>query len=208
MPGRPAGVRGLEYAVAIEADVAQDERELVGDTHAVGRIVDQQRTVEAKPHLRRGHHVRVIPVESRIAHHEVVGERLAALDLRLRDVGHAVHLNRHAHAMPMDGRRLRQVVGEVHDDAVADVGADERSRDPAVVGPGPDRLAGRHLDIGDAGGQIDFDDRRIGIVVAGLRQLELLIPVGWCQRVRNPPPRRPRDQQKGDRGQDASVACS
>ena len=159
---------GIENAGAIEADVAQDQGELVGDTHAVGRIVDQQRTVEAESYLRRGHDVRVIPVESRIAHHEIVGERLAVLHLRLRDVGHAIHLDRHAHAMPMDGRRLRKFVGEVHDDAVADVGADQRSGDAAVVGPRLYRLPGCHLDVGDAGGQVDFHDLRIGIAIVGL----------------------------------------
>ncbi len=78
MPADPPLSAELEYAVAIEADVAQHQRELVGDAHAVGRIFDQERAVEAEAHLRRRHHVRVIPVEPRVAHHEVVGERLAA----------------------------------------------------------------------------------------------------------------------------------
>jgi hypothetical protein len=46
----------------------------------------------------------VIPLESRIADHEVVRERVAAIDLRLRDVGLAIHVDRHPHAMPMMGR--------------------------------------------------------------------------------------------------------
>ena len=83
--------------------------------------------------------------------------------------------------MPVDGRRLRKVVGEVHDDAVADVCADQRSGDAAVVRPGPYRVPTCHLDVGDAGGQVDFHDLRIGIAIVGLRQLEPLIPVGWRQ---------------------------
>ena len=75
---------------------------------------------------------------------------LAGLHLRLRNVGNAVHLDRHPHAVPMDRRRLRQIVGEVNDQAVADVGADQRAGNAAVVGPRADGLAGRDFDLRDA----------------------------------------------------------
>jgi hypothetical protein len=85
--------------------------------------------------------------------------------------------------MPVDGGRLGQGIDEVHDHAVADVGADQRSGEPAIVRPGPYRLPGCHLDIGYASGQIDLDDVRIGVVVVGLGQLEAAIPIGWRHRA-------------------------
>ena len=69
-------------------------------------ILDEQRAVQAEADLRRRHHVRVIPVKPGVADDEVVGERLALLHFGLRDAGHAVHLDRHAHAVPVDRRRL------------------------------------------------------------------------------------------------------
>ena len=100
--------------------------------------------------------------------------------------GHAVHLDRHAHAVPVNGRRLRQIVGEVHDQAVADAGADERSGNAAVVGPGAHALPGCHFDVGDARGQVDLDDLRIGIRVAGLGEPEAGIPIRRRKRGRRP----------------------
>ena len=147
-------------------------------------ILDQQRAVQAESDLRRGHHVRVIPVESGVAHDEVVGERLAALDCRLRDVGHAVHLDRHPHAMPVNRRRLRQVVREVDDHAIADARADERSREAAVVGPRLHLLTRRDLDVRDARGQVDFDDLRIGIAVLGFGKREAVAPAVGRERRR------------------------
>ena len=128
LAGRPAAVGRLQHASLVEADVAQHQRQLVGHADAVVRIVHLQRAVEPEAHLRGRHHMRVIPEQPGVAHHEVVGERLAGLHLGLRDARHAVHLDRHAHAMPVDGGRLGQLVREVDDQAIADLGADQRPR--------------------------------------------------------------------------------
>ena len=53
--------------MSVEADVAQDQRELVRDTDAVGRVLHEQRAIQAEADLRSGHDVRVIPVQTRVA---------------------------------------------------------------------------------------------------------------------------------------------
>jgi hypothetical protein len=76
-PAEPPLSAASRRAVLVEADVAQDHRDLVGHAHAVVRVLDQQRAVEAEAHLRRRHVVRVIPEQPRVAQHEVVDEALA-----------------------------------------------------------------------------------------------------------------------------------
>jgi hypothetical protein len=51
---------------------------------------------------------------------KAVFERLPRRNRLLRNVGHTVHLPRSelSHAMPVDGRRLRQVVVQAHHDSV------------------------------------------------------------------------------------------
>ena len=83
--------------------------------------------------------------------------------------GHAVHLDRHAHAVPVHGGRLGELVGEVDDEPVADLGPDERPGNAAVVGPGLHACAG-DLDVGDACAEVDLDHPRIGIAIGGLGQ--------------------------------------
>ena len=174
--GRSAAVGRLEHAAAVEADVAQHQRDRVGHADAVLRVFDQQRAVEAVAGLGRRVDVRVIPVERGVADDEVVGERLALLQRGLRDVGYSVHGDRDPHAVPVHGRRLVELVGEVDDQAIADVGPDERSRNAAVVGPRLYRLARRDLNIGDSGGDVHLDDARVGIHVHRLDQPRLGVP--------------------------------
>ena len=64
-PGRSPRIRWFGVSVVVEADVAQDQRELVRDTDAVSRILHEKRAVQAETDLRGGHHVRVIPVQTR-----------------------------------------------------------------------------------------------------------------------------------------------
>jgi hypothetical protein len=120
--------------------------------------------------------VRVIPVEPGVAHDEVIRERLALLHFRLRDLRHAVHLDRHAHAVPVHRRRLIELVGEMDDEPIADARLDERTRNAAVVGPGVDDLAGRDLDVGELRDQVDLDDRRIGIAIGRFGELDAVGP--------------------------------
>ena len=57
--------------------------------------------------------------------------------------------------MPVHRGRLGQLVGEVDDEAIADLGADQRPRQAAVVGPGRDAQLGGDLDVGHARGQVE-----------------------------------------------------
>jgi hypothetical protein len=66
----------------------------------------------------------VIPIETGITDDEVIGERLAFLHVRLGDVGNAVHLDRDADAVPVHGAGLVELVLEMDDQAIADMGLD------------------------------------------------------------------------------------
>ena len=85
--------------------------------------------------------VRVIPARASGGGDELVGERAARWHRRLADVRHAIHASRHVDAVPVNGGRLRQVVGE--DDAykVAFAHAQFWPRYLVVVSPGSRRLA-------------------------------------------------------------------
>ena len=177
--GRAAALRRLELAFGIEADVAQHQRQLILDADAVVGILDKQRAVQAKANLRRRHHVRVIPVERRVADHEVVIERLALVHRRLRNVGHAVHLDRHPHAVPMHRGGLVEFVREMDDQPVADFGLDEGTRQTAVIGPRLDRLARRHCDVGELRDELHFDNIGIGVEIGQLVELHAVGPTLW-----------------------------
>ena len=145
----------------------------------IGRVVDDERAVEAAADLRRRVRVRVIPVRAGVAQLELVAELAAGLDRRLRDAGRAVHLVRHAQAVPVDRRRLGQRVLEVDDDAIAELGAHHRARHGAVIGPRRRRRAGQDLDVRDAGFELDLEHVRVGIQIRA----------GPASRARRPSPR-------------------
>ena len=174
--GRPPRIRRLEPARFADADVAQHEDDLVLDADRVGWILDENRAVETEADLRGRHDVRVIPEQPGVRHDEVVGERTAWLHLGLRVTGHTVHLNRNPQAVPVNGRRLWQMVGEAHDEPIAYADADERARDAAVVGPRVDRHTWRDLHGSDARVEIDLDDPRIGVAVDRFAETQVGIP--------------------------------
>ncbi len=164
-----AAVGGHELAALVEPHVRQQQDEVVAERRRIGRVLDDERAVEAAADLRRRVRVRVIPVRAGVAQLELVAKLAAAFDRRLRDAGRAVHLVRHAQSVPMNRRRLGQRVLEVHDDAVAELGANHRARHRAVVGPRARRRAGQDLDVRDARLELDLEHVRIGIQVRAAR---------------------------------------
>ena len=93
----------------------------------VPRMEDQE---AHHPH-RHLHHlveVRVVHLRAVLPDGELVLERLARLDARLVEPGHAVHAVRQEHAVPVHGRRLGQPVLDVDAHAVALDGLDRRAR--------------------------------------------------------------------------------
>ena len=166
---RAAGVGREQLAVVGHVDVAEHEDEIVGDFQRLGRVLHEKRAVQAEPDLRRRHHVRVIPVDAGVRHHEVVGEGLARLHRLLRVAGHPVHVDRDSESVPVDGARPRQVVREVHDQPVADLHADHRPRNGPVVGPGLHRSPRRDLDLRHPTLEVHLDDVGIGIAVDRFR---------------------------------------
>jgi hypothetical protein len=110
--------------------------------------------------------VRVVPVAPRPRDLEAVEEAAAGWNLVLaerRAVARVVELD----AVPVDARRMVELVLEVHDHRVADVQAELRPGHGAV-----ERLhAGRHA-VADVDGRLHRDDRglddvRVGVGVAG-----------------------------------------
>ena len=77
-------------------------------------LFHDQRADQATAEFFAAVHMGVIPVAAGVGHAELVVEVFAGQHRQLRDVGHAVHFQRQADAMPMDGGGDRQVVDETH----------------------------------------------------------------------------------------------
>ena len=71
---------------------------------------------------------------------------------------------------------FRQRILEVHDDAVADLRADQRARHRAVVGPGRRFEAGQYLDVRHARLELDLEHVGIGVQIAWHWHRELIGP--------------------------------
>ena len=69
----------------------------------------------------------------------------------------------------------------MHDEAIADARADQRTGNAAVVGPGVGANAGRDLDRRDPRVQVDFDDVGIGIQIGRLAKLQTRSQPGGCR---------------------------
>jgi hypothetical protein len=76
----------------------------------------------------------------------------------------------------MNGGRLRQLVDEMDDEPVADLGADERPGQSTIVRPGIDPMAWRNLHGCRARNKLDLDHVRVGIEVERVSEPELAIP--------------------------------
>ena len=101
-----------EHRVGVrEQPVGQHDHVFPVVGHRIGsRGVDDQRTV--MPELLLQARMAVVPVGAALDHRIAVGERLARRDPRKRDPRHAVHLERQQDAVPVDRRRLVQLVAD------------------------------------------------------------------------------------------------
>ena len=95
----------------IDQPVIDGQQQLVEIRH--DRLLDDQRAIEPAIDLNLGTEPRMIPEGAGIGRGEDIVEALAGRDRPLRQLG-SVHRIRHAHAMPMDHRRLGQLVDEAH----------------------------------------------------------------------------------------------
>ena len=66
----------------------------------------------------------------------------------------------------------------MNDQTIANLRANERARQAAVVGPGFDFGSGRDLDGGEPRLEVDFHDVRVRIQILGLGQFDVGIPAG------------------------------
>ena len=98
-------------------------------------LLDDQRPVEAAADLLETALMRVVPVGAGVGDVELVDEGLARRDRPLGQMRHAVHRVRHAQAVPMDGRLLRELVLDRDAETLALSYPDLRARNRTVVGP-------------------------------------------------------------------------
>ena len=82
-------------------------------------ILDDEHPEQPPLDLLAGSHVGMEPKRPSILRGELVDERLARLDGRLRHARHPVHGVRHAHPVPVDRRGLRKPVGQRCSDGLA-----------------------------------------------------------------------------------------
>ena len=87
---------------------------------------------------------------------------LPGTDRALDHVG-AVHCRWDPKPVPVNGGRLREVVGEAHLEYVPNAGLDDRAWDLPVVAPPADEAAGGILPLGLACFEIDGNDRPAGV---------------------------------------------
>ena len=117
--------------------------------------------------------MRVIPVESVARERDPIGEGLPRLNVELGNVT-PVHGRRRLDPVPVNGRRLRQIVGEVHQKEIADLGPDRRAGDLVVVGPDRGVHARRVLPGAHGGAQVHLDDVGVGVQVRRVGRVEPL----------------------------------
>jgi hypothetical protein len=136
-----------------------------------GRLafLDDQRPDQATAEFLGAADVRVVPVAAGVRHAEFVVEVLARLDRQLRHIGHAVHFQRQADAVPMDGGFHRQVVDEAHPQPGALAHSQLGARRRRAEGPGLGLETRHQLDVQRGGDQL--------VVVPGVVVLDLAQPV-------------------------------
>ena len=98
------------------------------------------------------------PERAGVLGNELIAERIARLDRVLIDTGHTVHRVRDTNAMPVDRRCLRESIVEIHDNGVAKLDPQFRSRHGAVVGPDLDIEAVGQLSRCRLGDEIELPD--------------------------------------------------
>lgn len=109
---------GGEGALLVHVPGLQAENLLVAEPGGFA-LLDDQRADQSAAELLAAHQVRVVPVAAGVLGLELVDEALARLHRRLGNVRYAVHLDRQADAVPVDGGRFVQPVGEAHPQPLA-----------------------------------------------------------------------------------------
>ena len=144
---------GLEPQVVEHEDSLAIERRLIRPAHDQGAV---QAALDLLGLVR----VRVVPERSGVGDGESVLEGLARLDLPLHR-SRSVHLGGNANTVPVDRRRLGEVVRQSHFDRVADLGLDQRPRHLAVEPESGDASTGSELPLGLA--RVELDGHRLPI---------------------------------------------
>ena len=129
------GGQDLVGGVAGAVDpVVQDDSPLLIIRRWLGRVLHDQRSVQAPVELHAG--VRVVPVGSGIGRGEPVGEGSAGRDGCLGHCGHAVHVVAEGDAVPVHGGLGRQLVAQCGLNDVLFADPDLRPGHLPVIAPG------------------------------------------------------------------------
>lgn len=124
----------VEEPCAVEQPVV-DEPHRVDGVVGLGRVFDDDGAIEAAGELFVTALVGVIPVRSCVGRGELGDERFSRRNGWLGQAGDAVHGMWHPDAMPVDRRRLRQLVLEGHSNRVAVRNPDLGSGRSAAIAP-------------------------------------------------------------------------
>ncbi|MCY1530754.1 hypothetical protein D9M68_659560 [compost metagenome] len=130
----------------------QVERAFVPEPRRLA-LLDDQRTDQTATQLLATGGVRVIPEATGIRGLEPVVEVFARQHRQLRDIGHAIHLQRQADTVPMDGGRHLQPVDETHPQPLALPGANLQARRLATIGPGRGDMPRHQFEVQRCGDQ-------------------------------------------------------
>src|SRR5690606_1626763 len=147
----------------VQGEVVQQEGEFAVHVVAAARV-DHQQAHHAQGQLHHLVHMRVVHVAAVLAQGELVGVGLARLDLRLRQAADAIHAAGQDQAVPVDGGRLGQVVGDEDAHAVAFHRLQGRAGRAAVVAPAGRLGAGSELVLDFLGDQVELLDAAVHAV--------------------------------------------
>lgn len=117
-------------------------------------LLDNQRTDQATTQFFAAADMGVIPVAAGIRHAELVVEILTGQYRQLRDVGHAVHFQGQADAVPVDGGGNRQMVDKAHPQPFALAYAQLGARCRGAKGPSLGLVSRHQLHVQRSGDQL------------------------------------------------------
>ena len=107
--------------------------------------------------------MRMVPVGAGIPDNKVIGKTATDRNRILGNAGDTIHIVGNAQAVPVDTGGIREVIGKVHDDTIANLRSNQWTGKRSAIGP--HRRAGTrdNFHVGYPGFQFDFQHIRVGV---------------------------------------------